>query len=289
MRRFSFHDFDKAFPDDAACLKWLKIYLYPNGIECKVCGRVTKHHQMTSRRSYSCDDCGHHVHPTAGTIFHKSSTSLKTWFHAIYLMASTRCGISAKQIERETGVTYKTAWRMFKQIRTMLVEDDGQLDGPVEMDETYMGGRRKGGRGRQLKGDSNKSAVLGMVERGGRVRAFPVPDAKSSTLLTHAMENITPGSTVYTDEWGGYNALAQTKSKFVHHRITHTEAYVKGHIHTNSVEGFWGMVKRGITGVYHHVDRKYLHHYINEFAFRYNHRKDGMPMFMLFLRQTAKA
>jgi transposase-like protein len=157
------------------------------------------------------------------------------------------------------------------------------------MDETYMGGRRKGGRGRRLAGDNNKSAVLGMVERGGRVKAFTVPDAKSSTLLTHAMEHITPGATVYTDEWGGYNALAQTKSKFVHHRVLHRETYVDGHIHTNSVEGFWGMVKRGITGVYHHVGRNYLQHYINEFAFRYNHRKDGMPMFMLFLRQVAKA
>jgi transposase-like protein len=289
MRRFSCHDFDKAFPDDTACLRWLKIYLYPDGITCKICGRVTKHHRVASRRSYSCDECGHHVHPTAGTIFHKSSTSLKTWFHAIYLMSSTRCGISAKQIERETGVTYKTAWRMFKQIRTMLNEDIGPLDGPVEMDETYMGGRRKGGRGRQLKGDTNKSAVLGMVERGGSVKAFVVPDAKSSTLLGHANEHVTPKATIYTDEWGGYNALAMSKGKFVHHRILHAEAYVRGHIHTNSVEGFWGMVKRGVTGVYHHVDRKYLQHYINEFAFRYNHRRDGMPMFFLFLRQVAKA
>ena len=122
MQRFTFKDFEGMFPDDASCLEWLRNFLYPDGIFCKKCNATTKHHRVQSRPSYSCDHCGHHVHPTAGTIFHKSSTSLKTWFHAIYLMASTRCGISAKQIERETGVTYKTAWRMFKQIRILLQE-----------------------------------------------------------------------------------------------------------------------------------------------------------------------
>ncbi len=123
MTRYTFKDFEKQFPNDGACLDWLRDYLYPDGIFCELCGKVTKHHKVASRRSYSCQYCGHHVHPTADTIYHKSSTSLKTWFHAIYLMASTRCGISAKQLERETGVTYKTAWRMFKQIRKMLEED----------------------------------------------------------------------------------------------------------------------------------------------------------------------
>jgi len=116
MQRYTFTDFNRDYPDDAACLEWLREYLYPDGIHCKKCDRVTKHHRVASRQSYSCDNCGHHVHPTAGTIFHKSTTSLRTWFYAIYLMAQTRCGISAKQIERETGVTYKTAWRMFKQL-----------------------------------------------------------------------------------------------------------------------------------------------------------------------------
>src|SRR5688500_16466727 len=122
------------FPSDDACLDWLRDFLYPAGIECKRCKRVTKHHRVASRRSYSCDVCGNHVHPTAGTIFHNSSTSLKTWFHAIYLMASTKGGVSAKHIERATGVTYKTAWRMFKQIRAMLFDDGEKLPGPVEMD-----------------------------------------------------------------------------------------------------------------------------------------------------------
>jgi transposase len=143
MQLFTFKEFEGMFPDDASCLEWLRTCLYPNGIFCKKCNTTTKHHRVWSRPSYSCDRCGHHVHPTAGTIFHKSSTSLKTWFHAICLMASTHSGISAKQIERETGVTYKTAWRMFKQIRTLLTERD-PLSGAVKIDETYFGGHWKG-------------------------------------------------------------------------------------------------------------------------------------------------
>jgi hypothetical protein len=120
MRRYTKKDFDRQFPDDATCLAWLKSYFYPDSIFCKKCDRVTSHHRITSRPSYCCAYCGHHVHPTAGTIFHRSPTRLTTWFYTVCLMASTRCGISAKQIERETGVTYKTAWRMVKRIRSML-------------------------------------------------------------------------------------------------------------------------------------------------------------------------
>ena len=157
MERFTFKHFEEMFPDDAACLEWLRNFIYPEGIYCKLCKKVTMHHRVASRPSYSCDYCGHHVHPTAGTIFHKSPTSLKTWFHAIYLMASTRCGISAKQIERETGVTYKTAWRMFNKIRTLLQDDFGPLSGSIEMDETYIRGKRKGGTGRPMRGDKTKT------------------------------------------------------------------------------------------------------------------------------------
>ena len=144
-QKFTIADFNTMFPDDAACLEWLKTHLYPDGIHCEKCGKVTKHHRVQSRPSYSCDQCGHHVHPAADTIYHKSPTSLKLWFYAVYLMASTQCGISAKQLQRETGVTYKTAWRMFKQIRSMLDDgDDGRpLSGKVETDETYMGGKAK--------------------------------------------------------------------------------------------------------------------------------------------------
>ncbi|MHB1459386.1 MAG: IS1595 family transposase, partial [Armatimonadota bacterium] len=148
MKKFTIKQFNERFPDNDACLEWLKNYRYPDGIYCKKCREVTKHHKVASRRSYSCDRCGHHVHPTAGTIYHKSSTSLRDWFYAVFLMANTRMGVSAKHLEREIGVTYKTAWRMFKKIREMMEDDCDSLSGHVEIDETYIGGRRRGKRGR---------------------------------------------------------------------------------------------------------------------------------------------
>jgi len=295
MEPFTFKRFEQMFPDDASCLEWLRQYLYPNGIYCKLCKKVTLHHRDAKRPSYSCDNCGHHVHPTAGTIFHKSPTSLKTWFHAIYLMASTRCGISAKQIERETGVTYKTAWRMFNRIRTLLEDTNTRLAGAVEMDETYFGGVRKYGRGRPMRGDRGKVPIVGMAERKGRVIARATEDATGATLLPLVRDCILPESTVYTDEWKPYGGIENirkpdgSKAGYVHHRINHaTHVYVHGHIHTNSVEGFWSLIKRGIGGVYHSVSTKYLQSYLDEYSFRYNHRHDTEPMFLTFLRQIAK-
>jgi transposase len=241
MERFTVRDFEAMFPDDAACLEWLRNYLYPEGIFCKLCQRVTKHHRTASRPSYSCDYCGHHVHPTAGTIFHKSSTSLRTWFHAIYLMASTRCGISAKQLERQTGVTYKTAYRMFTKIRELL-QEDVKLSGSVEIDEMYHGGKRKGGAGRPMRGDKVKTPVLGMVERRGRAVVKAVTDITAQTLCGTIHEYVLPASTVYTDELNAYNTIA-SKRRYEHKRINHSsKVYVVGDTHTNSVEGFWSLI-----------------------------------------------
>jgi transposase-like protein len=141
--RYSFMEFERDFPDDATCLEWLVSHLYPDGIYCPKCKRVTKHHRIAARPAYACQFCGRHEYPMVGTIFEGSSTSLRLWFHAMYLMASTRCGISAKQLEREIGVSYPTAWRMFKQIRSMLDQDDMTLGGTVEVDEAYFGGKDK--------------------------------------------------------------------------------------------------------------------------------------------------
>src|SRR6266852_4619846 len=171
--RYTRNQFDAEFATDDVCLETIKEQRFPGGItRCHKCGEDRKHYRVTSRTAYACDHCGNHIYPLAGTIFEKSTTPLRIWFQAMYLMGSTRCGISAKQIQRETGVTYKTAWRMFKQIRTLLSEDV-QLEGDrVEVDETYMGGRRKSGRGRPMRGDKVKTPVVGIVERKGRVKAL---------------------------------------------------------------------------------------------------------------------
>lgn len=291
---YSRDELAREFPDDAACLDWLWRFIYSEDgshAVCPKCGVVRKFHRVAKRASYSCDVCGHHIHPTTGTIFEKSSTSLALWFHAIYLMSSTRCGISAKQLEREIGVTYKTAWRMFKQIRTLLQEDEIQppLDGKVEIDETYIGGRRRigqGGKRGRPSGTSHYVPVFGMVERKGRVAAMVVPNVKSETLMPHVTKRVLPSATVFTDELHIYTA-AIPKAGYAHRRIHHAQkVYVVGDIHTNSVEGFFSLLKRGIAGVYHSVSAKYLQSYLDEYTFRYNHRDDDRPMFRTLLENV---
>jgi len=292
MTPYTLKDFQRQFPNDTVCLEWLRNRLYPEGIYCEKCEAVTKHHRVVSRPSYSCDRCGHHVHPTAGTIFHKSPTPLTTWFYAIYLMAQTRCGISAKQIQRETGVTYKTAWRMFKQIRSMLEEDATPLGGKgkgVEIDETYYGGKRKRGTGRPMRGDKTKMPVIGIVERKGRVKALAIPDVSGATMLPLIKQYVLPQSIVYTDELRSYHGISHMTAGYAHKRIHHSSnVYVVGDIHTNTVEGLWSLINRGIGGVYHSISQKYLQTYLNEYTFRYNRRFDEQPMFTSFLGQIEK-
>jgi len=183
MEPYTIRNFNEDFPDDEACFDRITALVYPDGIECRTCGEVRKHHRLTNRKALSCDYCGTHVYPLAGTIFEKSTTPLKSWLYAMYLISSTRCGISAKQLERELGVTYKTAWRMFNQIRKLMGEGLGKFSGEVDADETYIGGRRResqgGHRGRAGK-DSHKSSV---VEHGLReLDQTPRPFACSITI-----------------------------------------------------------------------------------------------------------
>jgi transposase len=296
-------EFDRRYPDDAACLDELVRMLYPDGIFCPTCEKVTKHHRITKRPAFSCQFCGHYEYPMRGTIFEGSSTSLRLWFYAMFLMASTRCGISAKQLEREVGVTYPTAHRMFKKIRSLLDQDDVLLTGTVEMDESYFGGdakwkhqnkkpikRHPGDSG--PRGGFDKTAVFGMVQRaengkGGRVAAKVVKGATKAELLPNVMEKVLPSAVVYTDEWNAYSDLG--KMGYEHSRINHSEkVYVSGDVHTQTIEGFWANTKRGIRGVYHSVSDRYLQSYLDEFAFRYNHRDAPEGMFDAFLGRVRK-
>jgi len=276
--QYSIFEFMREFPNDDACLEWLWQSRYSEDgkhAECEKCEAVTefkRYDTAQKRQSWTCTACGHHVHPTAGTIFHKSRTSLHLWFYAIYLMTSTRCGISAKQLEREIGVTYKTAWRMMNLIRTKLMaQDDIKLAGKVEADETYIGGKRRGQTGRPGKKDKSKTPVFAMVERQGQVVALAVENVKRSTLLPHMVERILPKSMIYTDDMASYHGILP--SRYGHRRINHSQKiYVMGDVHTNTVEGFFSLVKRGIDGVYHSVSTKHLQSYLSEYAWRYNHR-----------------
>ena len=293
--RYTISTFNAQFPDDNACLEWLKEQRYPGGVGfCEKCQKDRKHHRVTGRPAYACDYCGSMISPMAGTIFEKSSTSLVKWFYAMYLMSATRCGISAKQIQREVGVTYKTAWRMFKQIRTLMSEDFSLEGEAVELDETYVGGKdsnkhvgkRIGKRGRFTEA---KTPVFGMVERGGRVVARVVPDAKAATILPIVAERVLPSSTVFTDEYRTYDSVIRMPQGYIHNRVNHSaKVYVMGDNHTNTIEGFWSLLKRGIGGVYHSVSEKYLQSYCDEYAFRYNRRFSQEPMFTSLLNEVAE-
>jgi transposase len=287
----TYTEFVRLFPDNDACLDYLRDKFYPTGSECPKCKRESRFHRIKGRSAYSCQFCGHHVYPTAGTIFEKSTVSLHLWFYAIFLMSSTRCGMAAKQLEREIGVTYKTAHRMFKLIRSMLAEDDEPLGGEVEVevDETYVGGRRRNAPrgGRPGQDDDTKVPVMAMVERSGRVRAVVVKNVRRSTLLPEIQRAVRPGSVIFTDELRSYALLA--REGYDHQTVQHgLGEYVRGRAHTNAAEGYFGLIKGGLRGVYRGaVRRRYLQNYLDEYSFRYNHRHtiNRRPMFWNFLDQ----
>jgi transposase len=291
--RYTRQQFDREFPTDNACLEQIKEQRFPGGMTvCEKCEGPRRHYRVTGRTAFACATCGNHIYPLAGTIFEKSTTSLRIWFQAMYLMGSTRCGISAKQIQRETGVTYKTAWRMFRQIRSLLSEPDMQLEGStVEVDEMYHGGRRKNGRGRPMRGDKQKTPVIGAVERHGRGRviARTASDVTGKTLHGFVKECVLPKSTVFTDEFASYNGLERIEGMdYQHKRINHeSKVYVMGDVHTNTIEGFWSLVKRGIGGVYHSVSQKYLQTYLDEYSFRYNRGASGNLIFPAMLAKAS--
>src|SRR5712691_1740629 len=254
MRKVTITDFNRMFPDEGACLDFLRDTLYPYGVTCRKCERITKHHRLAKRRAYSCQECGTHVYPLAGTIFAKSRTPLKLWFYGMFLMASTRCGISAKQLERELGVSYPTALRMFRQIRSLLGQDDELLSGTVEMDESYFGGKDKWKhevkKPHSGRGAVTKTPVFGIAQRGsdgahGKVSVRVADGTKATDLLPYASKKVLPASTVYTDDFKSYNALEGMG--YEHSRVNHSQSvYVSGNVHTNTIEGFWATVKRGI-------------------------------------------
>jgi transposase-like protein len=281
-QKYTVRQFEREFPSEDACLEYVKERRFPGGIAlCVNCKVDRKHYRVSGRTSYACHACGNHIYPLAGTIFHKSTTSLRTWFLVIRLMASTRVGISAKQIQRETGVTYKTAWRMMKQVRKLMAEKI-TLQGPVEMDEAHFGGSDEN-KPKHLRG-RKKTPVLGMVEREGRVVAQVVPDVTAGALVPVVRGTVEPGSMAISDEAAAYQIAAY--EHFTHMTVNHSRGYVDGYAHTNTIDGFWSLVKRGIKGVYYQVGLPYLQSYLNEYAFRYNRRKVMRPMFSLLAERT---
>jgi transposase-like protein len=287
------------FPDDAACMEFIwRERFSEDGVHafCPHCEQVTpfKAYETKQRRgkSRTCTRCGTHMSVLAGTIFEGSSTSLHLWFYAMYLMASTRCGISAKQLERELGVTYKTAWRMFNKIRNELMADDGTpLSGEVEADETAWGGKPRGPKlsaSGAAKFREAKPTVLGMVERGGRVRARVVPSRRGEGFSREVRANINPDAILYTDEWIAYKPLG--REGYDHRVINHSAgSYVEGDRYTNTIEGFFGNMKTRMRGAYKKVSRRWLQSYVDEYAWRWNARREPGSLFAQLLARAARS
>lgn len=292
---YSLIEFMREYPDDAACLDalWREKYAADgHHTTCPKEGRERKFHRVKTRACYACDSCGWQIYPTKGTIFQKSTTSLQLWFYAMYLMASTRCGISAKQLERELGVTYKTAWRMMNKIRNDLMadDDDRPLSGEVEIDETSTEGKPRkklpkfGGAAARYR-ERSRATVIAAVERGGRIKVGVIESRRGQPLRDKVIEWVDPSAIVYTDEWPAYNFVGRQFA--AHSRINHSVTYVVGDTHTNTVEGFFGNLKTGMRGAYKHVSRKWLQSYLDEFAWRHNAQREGHALFSQLLRRAA--
>jgi len=270
--KYTTKDLKKDFPNDNACLEY---------IFAKKCDGVTGYHRVKGRKCWSHQSTKHQIHPLKGTIFEKSSTPLTLWFHAIFLFSTSKNGVSAKELQRQLGVTYKCAWRMAKQIRSLMEQGDDILGGTVEVDETYVGGRHKGIVGRGAKG---KTVVVGLVERGGDIKAFKAENANSTTLTQLITDNVEREAKVMTDDWRGYKYIKRIND---HSKVYHgRKEYVRGSVHTNTIGGFWSQLKRSIKGTYVHVSKKHMQSYINEFAFRYNLRASSVPIFEVLLARV---
>ncbi len=266
--------FFRQFPDDEACLTHLFDIRFGQGYECPSCKRPSNWYRIKAERAYSCQWCGHHLHPTVGTPFQQTRTPLQLWFYAIFLFTTTRNGVAAKELQRQLGVTYKTAWRMAALIREHMatVDGDDMLGGSgqiVEIDETLIGGSVEG-KGSGYKG--NKSVVVGLLERGGEVVTKVVTSRHREPMERLVLDNVQPGSTVATDEFGSYRRLDALG--FDHVTVRHN----KGQYTTdngggvNGIEGFWSQLKRSINGTHIHVSRKHLWKYAKEAEYRFNRR-----------------
>ena len=275
--------FQDRFPTEDSCLDHLMRVRYGDRHDCEKCSKSAHFYRVKSRRSYACEYCGAQVYPTAGTPFDRTRTSLRDWFFVMFQFCASRNGVAAKEVERQLGVTYKTAWRMCHMIREYMGQVDG--DDPVggfgkivEIDETFIGGKSEGkGAGNYR---ANKTIVIGMRERNGDVITRVVPNRKRAVLEPHVFANVKPYSEIHTDELISYDNLGDFKG-YWHKTVNHSAEQYVGPTGTtvNGIEGFWAQLKRGINGTHIHVSEKHLPKYLAEFEFRHNMR--DVPHLML--------
>ena len=251
---------------------------WPDGPVCPACGLVDpKHYYLKTRRVWKCRSCKKQFSVKVGTIFEDSPIGLDKWLPAMWMVGNCKNGISSYEVARDLGVTQKTAWFMMHRIRLAMQQGSiEKLSGQVEVDETYIGGKarnmHKSKKAEKITGTggSGKVAVMGLLERHGKVRTKIVPDTKTRTLQVEVKENVVPGSELHTDALSAYRGL---DAEYVHNVVDHAERYVNGHVHTNGLENFWSLLKRGIKGTYVSVEPYHLFRYLGEQAFRFNERE----------------
>jgi transposase-like protein len=263
-------DLNRAFSTEDKCREYLCRLRWPQGVTCPRCSAKTIS-RITTQRKFECSKCFYQFSETAGTIFHDSHLPLEKWFLAAYLMCESRKGVSANQLKRVLGTSYKTVWYLCHRIRAAMKDaDTALLSGVIEVDETYVGGCNRRGRG---KGLDNKTVVLGAIARGGEVRLKVDKRVTGQILRKFVRETTTKDpNTIYTDDFPGYRMLKGDKGT-THDSVNHSvEEWVRGQVHTNTIEGVFSLFKRAVVGSYHQISAKHLPAYLDEFEFRFNRR-----------------
>lgn len=274
MKQTNVRQFFAKFPNDETCLEHLFNVRFGQGHVCPKCEREAKWYRLTNEQAYSCQWCGHHIHPMVGSIFEKSRTPLQLWFYAIFLFTTSRHGVSGKELQRQLGVTYKTAWRMAALIREHMaaIDGDDQIGGEgkaVEIDETFIGGKTTG-----MDWRSRKTVVMGLIERGGDIVLEVVENQKSTTLVPKIHEHVRAGTEIHTDELRSYQMFHGSRTKYTHKTVNHGENEYVGldGETTNAIESFFSHLKRSIKGTHTSVSKKHLQRYLKEFEYRFNRR-----------------
>lgn len=258
--KYTIKTFRKDFPNDDRCLEYIFKARFPN---------AKGFHREKNTKQYSHQSGYKKIAPMAGTIFENSSTPLTLWFHAMYMFSTSKNGVSAKELERQLGVTYKTAWRMAKAIRSLMQSGNDKLTGVVEIDESYIG----------------KKPVLGAIERGGKVRTKVSENLTGPAITSHVVKQVSDNSHIMSDMNKSYAWLDR---HYVRESVNHGKEHVRGNVHINSMEAFWSQVKRSIAGTHHFVSPKHLQTYLDFFSFQHDYRASQVPLFLVLLGRACR-